>query len=430
MALPAPLSLTLYRGLTGVFAGIAPLWLAVRAAGGKEIWSRRGERYGRDESMRPAGPLIWCHAASVGESLTLLPLLAALLEDRNRKVLLTTGTVTSARLMAERLPAGAFHRFVPLDHGPWVRRFLDHWRPDAILWTESELWPNTLAEIAARNIPAALINGRLSDRAFHGWERRRGFAQYILHAFRLVLGQSPEDARRFSALGASNVHAAGNLKLAATPLPADDAALAAFAAGIEGRKTWLAASIHPGEDEIVAATHRTLRPRHPGLLTVIVPRHPPKAADMAATCTEAGLAVARRSRDEPIVSGTDVYIADTIGELGLFYRACDPVFVGKSLAVGGGQNPAEPALMGRAIVLGPDMGNFRDMTAALLAAGAAAQVATAAALTDKIDALLTDTAARKRQGETARAFMAAHGRALADTLAHLAPLLAAPAQLR
>jgi 3-deoxy-D-manno-octulosonic-acid transferase len=419
-----------YRGLTGILAGVAPAWLALRAFAGKEEWPRRGERYGLDQTSRPAGQLIWCHAASVGESLTLLPLISALLKDQNRKILVTTGTVTSAKLMAERLLDGAFHRYVPLDFGPWVRRFLDHWQPDVILWTESELWPNILAEIAARKIPAALINGRLSDKAFNGWQRRPGLARHLLDAFPLVLAQSPEDARRFMALGAADVRATGNLKLAADPLPVDSAALAAFTAMIAGRKVWLAASIHPGEDQIAAEVHRALKSAHPGLLTVVVPRHPPKAAEMATHFANAGLRTALRSRAAPVTADVDIYIADTMGELGLFYRACPLVFVGKSLAVGGGQNPAEPALMGCAVVLGADMSNFRDMTTALLAAGAAVQVGTTGALTEAIDTLLKDIAARTRQGENGRAFMADHGRALEETLAGLAPLLATRRQIR
>ncbi|TAL04002.1 MAG: 3-deoxy-D-manno-octulosonic acid transferase [Rhodospirillaceae bacterium] len=426
------LELALYRGLTRALAVAAPFWLAGRTVSGKEDWSRRRERYGLDSAERPAGSVVWCHAASVGESLTLLPLLTAILDDKNAcsaspwHVVVTTGTVTSAALMSERLPPGAVHRFNPLDHRPWVARFLDHWRPDVILWTESELWPNTLSEIAARRIPAALINARLSDKALRGWRRWPGLANFLLSAFQLILAQSPDDARRFEDLGATDVRVTGNLKLAAEALPADPKALTAVTEMIAGRPAWLAASIHPGEDAIAAQLHRMLKANHPGLLTIVVPRHPPKAPEMIATLAKAGLRVACRSHGERVAPDTDVYVADTVGELGVFYRACDLVFMGKSLAVGGGQNPAEAALLGCALVLGPDMSNFRDMTQALRKADAAVQVASAADLTQTIDRLLRDSVARRRLGDNARAFMAAQGRALAETLTALAPLLAHP----
>jgi len=429
MARPFPLRL--YSVFTQLFALCAPVWLWWRARLGKEDPTRRGERYGLDNTPRPAGRVVWCHAASVGESLTLLPLLTALLKDqtpgeRQWHAVVTTGTVTSAQLMAERLPSGAVHRYVPLDHGPWVRRFLDHWRPDAVLWMESELWPTALCEIAARRIPAALINARLSDKAFRGWQRWPGVARHLLGAFQLVLAQSVEDGRRFQKLGAPDVRVTGNLKLATAPLPAAPDAVAAFTAMIAGRAVWLAASIHPGEDTIAAQVHRDLKGAVPHLLTVIVPRHPAKGVEMAAAIGTVGLHAACRSQGEPVTAGTDVYVADTLGELGVFYRACDLVFMGKSLAVGGGQNPAEAALMGCALVLGPDMSNFRDMTTALCRAEAAIQVMSAAGLTSEIGRLLQDGPMRRRLGENARAFMTAEGGSLDETRRALAPIFAGP----
>jgi 3-deoxy-D-manno-octulosonic-acid transferase len=268
-----------------------------------------------------------------------------------------------------------------------------------------------------------MVNGRLSDKAVAGWQRWPAFSQRLMRAFTLVLAQSQEDARRFQGLGAPTVRTTGNLKLAASPLPADDDAVAALRADIAGRAVWLAASIHPGEDAIAARVHTSLKEKHLGLLTVIVPRHPNKAADMATTCQGLGLTVSIRSRGEPVVQETDVYMADTMGELGLFYRGCDLVFMGKSLAVGGGQNPAEPALMGCAVVLGADMSNFRDMTEELCQAGAAAQVASADELTATLDRLLTDTVERHAMGDKARTFMAAEGRSLVETQTALAPFL-------
>lgn len=412
----------LYAALTAAAAPVLDIWLARRRARGKELAGRIEERRGRATQARPAGKLIWFHGASVGECLSLLPLVTEV-AARGVQVLVTSGTVTSAALLAERLPAGAIHQFIPLDRAAWANRFLDHWRPDGVIWAESELWPNLLAAIAARKIPAALVNGRLSDRAFDGWRKWPGFAAETLAAFGLILAQSETDRARFAQLGTKDVRISGNLKLAAPPLPADDGALQAVRALIGDRPCWLAASIHPGEDYVAGAVHRELAPHHPGLLTVIIPRHPERGPEMAAVMAKVGLTAARRAAGEAPTAATQVYIADTMGELGLFYRAAPLVFLGKSLAVGGGQNPAEPAALGCALVLGPDMSNFRAVTEELLASDAAIQVADGAALAEAADALLQDRTRRDTLAANARAMMARHQGAVAETLRHIAPLL-------
>jgi 3-deoxy-D-manno-octulosonic-acid transferase len=304
-----------------------------------------------------------------------------------------------------------------------VRRFLDHWRPDLVLWTESDLWPNTLMEIGRRRVPLVLLNARLSDKAARGWQRWPGFARDVMTPFTLVLAQSDVDAQRFRVLGAANVRAQGNLKLAAPPLPFDAALLASLRAEIKGRPVWLAASIHPGEDAIAAEVARTLAPRFPGLLTLIVPRHTEKGRAMAQVMT--GLRSALRSETKVIAADVDVYVADTMGEIGLFFRLSEIVFMGKSLAVGGGQNPAEPALIGCALVLGSDMSNFREMTAELLRAGAAVQVSDTARLTEAVGALLEDADRRTGMIGAGQGVMRHHANAVKDTLAALAPYLAA-----
>ena len=427
--LPRPLTLGVYRAATRALAPVVPAWLERRVRRGKEDPQRLSERFGMAGAPRPSGGLVWCHAASVGESLAILGVIGAL-RARGLAVVLTTGTVTSAAMMAERLPAGAIHQFVPLDHAAWAARFLDHWRPQAVLWSESELWPNTLGEIAARGIPAFLVNARISDKAFRGWSRWPRTARAVLSAFTTVIAQSSEDARRFALLGAEHVVASGNLKLAAEPLPNDVAAVSALKDAIDTRPAWLAASIHPGEDAVVAQVHRALARTHPDVLTLVAPRHPEKADTMAETFASAGLAVARRSATQPSAPGPHIYLADTLGELGVLYRACDLVVMGKSFAVGGGQNPAEPAKLGCAVICGPDMSNFRELTADLVNAGAVSVVADADALTARLSALLSDPAARRTQSENGARFMAAGAAALAETLAILEPALANPLDCR
>lgn len=417
--------LTLYRAATEVGAPLIHLFLARRRARGKEDGARFAERFGFAGRPRPADALIWMHAASVGESLSLLPLIERALADRaDAQVLLTTGTVTSARLMAERLPRGAFHQYVPVDRALYVRRFLDHWRPHLVIWAESEFWPNLVSEPAARGIPMVLVQGRVSDSSFAGWRRAPGFIRDLLAGFALALAQTEEDARRLRTLGVRDARCLGNLKFAAPPLPADAAELARLEALIGGRRRWLAASTHPGEEEIAAAVHQRLAPAHPGLLTIIVPRHAERGAAIAALLAARGLAVARRSGGETITPATEVYLADTTGELGLFYRLSEIAFVGKSLVAPGGQNALEAARLGCAVVQGPHVANFAEMTRRMAAAGAAIEVADAAALGVAVGRLLDDESERAQRIKAAQRFAGAEAHVLDQVMAAIAPYLA------
>ena len=379
------------------------LLLARRVRRGKEIAARLGERRGLATLPRPAGRLMWLHAASVGETISVLPLLPALaVAAPDAAVLFTTGTVTSAELLARRMPAGRIlHQFVPLDVPRWVARFLDHWRPDAAAFVESEIWPNLLAACRARSIPTMLVNARLSPGSFANWRRMPGFARSLFGGFSRIEAQSEADAARLRALGAGVVETPGNLKFAAPPLPVAPSDLAALRALLANRPVWLAASTHPGEEAVAREAHRALAARHPGLLTVIVPRHPERGAEVAAMMT--GLAVARRALGEPPPAGPGIWVADTLGELGLFYAAIGLAFVGGSLVAHGGQNVLEPARLGCAVLVGPHTRNFAEPVAVLAAAGALAQVADGAALMEMLDALLRDPARRAAMGDAGRA---------------------------
>ncbi len=372
-----------------------------RVARGKEIAARLPERWGIEPTPRPPGRLLWLHAASVGESQSVLPVLDHLVRHPGLTVLVTTGTVTSATLLASQMgrfgPGRVLHRFVPLDVPAWAARFLDHWRPDAAAFVESELWPNLLAACRHRGIPLMLVNARMSERSMRGWARVPGFARAVLRSFDRVHPQSTADGERLLALGARSTEPAGNLKLAASPLPADPAVLAGLKRDIGNRPAWLAASTHPGEEEVAIAVHRALAPAHPGLLTIIAPRHPERGAALAQACN-----APRRSAGEGPESG-GVWIADTMGELGLLYRLATAVFVGKSLAgQSGGQNVLEPARLGCAIATGPATANFADAVRRLAAAGGLTVVADQVALTAWVDAMLRDPEACRRAGEAAR----------------------------
>lgn len=396
-----------WAGLAGVIAPGLRAMLRRRVRQGKEIAARLAEREGVDATPRPAGRLVWMHAASVGESQSVLPVIEALVAEPGVAVLITTGTVTSAALLEARIPVfGAgrvLHRFAPLDVPAWVARFLEHWRPDVAAFVESELWPNTLAACAARGVPMMLVNGRMSDRSFRRWSLVPGFARRLIGAFACVHPQSAADGARLAALGARRLEAAGNLKLAAAPLEADAAEVARLRAVLGGAPVWLAASTHAGEEAVAAAVHARLAGRHPGLVTIIAPRHPARGAALSEE-----LGVPRRSQgDDPPLGG--VWLADTMGELGLLYRVAPIVFVGRSLTASGGQNPLEPARLGCAIATGPRTGNFVDAVARLRSAGGLTVVADGEALAGWVDAMLSDPVTRAAQGSAAR--VAAQGEA-------------------
>lgn len=415
----------LAAALAGGLAPALRLWLARRARRGKEDPARLAERRGIASLPRPAGRLLWIHGASVGEARSALPLLERILARfPAAHALLTTGTLTSARMLAGALPARATHQFVPLDVPAWAGRFLDHWRPDAALWIESELWPNTLAALARRGVPSALVNARLSPASFARWQGIGAMLRPPLGAFGVVLAQSGADAQRLAALGAHAPACLGNIKFDAPLLEADPAALAALEAALAGRPRWLAASTHPGEDEVVAQAHLEAARTHPGLATILVPRHAVRGEEVAARLRAAGLAVARRGAGEPLGPGTQVYLADTMGELGLFYRLAPLAFIGKSFAVGGGQNPLEAAALDAAILSGPQVANFADIFAQLVEAGGARILSTPQELGPAVAALLADDDARARMAAEAAAVAASGRGAIERVLAALAPVLA------
>jgi 3-deoxy-D-manno-octulosonic-acid transferase len=396
-------ALALYRSAWSVASAVAPLVLRARAKRGKEDPARLGERRGIASRERPTGTLIWIHGASVGESLAALPLVSALLEKPNRHVLVTTGTVTSAQLMAERLPPRAFHQYAPLDAALSVRRFLKHWRPDLALFIESELWPNLILETRAQGVPMALINARLSERSFRGWHRAKPLARRLLSSFDECLAQDDRVADRLRALGATSVRVAGSLKADAPPLPADQNAFNAFLTALGPRPIFLAASTHPGEEEQLLQIAQDLRAPHANALTIIVPRHPARGPEIEALALARGFSVKRRGTGALPEAGTEIYIADTLGELGLFYRAAKFAFLGGSLVEHGGQNPLEPARLGIAVLTGPHTHNFEEIFEALLGAQGEGRAQNVAQLRALALGLICNPVAAARLGASAKA---------------------------
>jgi 3-deoxy-D-manno-octulosonic-acid transferase len=422
MASSLPMTLRLYRRLSAAAMPLAPVLIKRRLRQGKEDPERVGERRGVSDGPRPSGPLIWIHGASVGEVLAAAALIERL-RAMNMRVLVTSGTVTSAAVVAKRFPPDVIHQYVPYDSPRYVARFLDHWRPSLALFIESDLWPNLILASGARRVPMVLINGRMSHRSFPRWRRVLGTISALLGRFDICLAQSNADAQRFAALGARNVSTTGNLKLDVPAPPADMAKLERLMAVTRGRPIIVAASTHPGEEEVLVEVHRTLARYFPSLLTVIVPRHPDRGEAIGQMIEATRLHAALRSHGDLPTATTDIYVADTLGELGLFYRLSPVVFMGGSLVPHGGQNPIEAIKLGASIVHGPHVFNFSDVYGALDAAKGTGIADTQEALTKQLGQLLADPALRERLLRTSTGVVERLGGALERTLTALEPYL-------
>ena len=402
---------------------LLPLALSWRARRGKEDRARLGERFGLANKPRPAGRLAWVHAASVGETIAVMPLVEEL-SKAGFAVVFTSVTTTSAGIAATRLPPGAYHQFAPVDAPPLVDRFLSHWRPDLALFVESELWPTAIAKLSASRIPQVLVNARLSLRSYGGWRRFSGVARSVFGRISLCLAQSAKDAERYKVLGAPRVVVTGNLKFDVPAPNVDLEALVLFRVATAERPVWVAASTHDGEETVVAEAHRALRDRFPDLLTIIVPRHPDRGEAIQATLGSSGFGLARRSRADAIDGATEIYIADTLDELGLFYRAAPIAFLGGSLIPHGGQNPIEPLQLSCAVLHGPHVENFSDIYAAIDGCKATPMISDAPSLAKALAALLTDPQAARAHAEAVAIALRPFSGALSATMAELDPFLA------
>ena len=389
----ARMALTSYRWAGVAIYPLVGAYLTYRAAKGKEDRTRRAERFGFASAARPQGPLIWFHAASVGETNAVVPLIREM-RRRDINVVLTTGTTTSAKVAQARLGAETVHQYVPLDLKPAVGRFLDYWQPDVAIIAESEIWPMTIMELGNRHIPQVLVNARMSDRSFTRWRSRLSLAEALFENLALVIAQSDVDAERFRDLGALPVTVSGNLKVD-NDMPAHDPGqLDSYKRQIGTRKTWAAISTFEGEEMAAATVHRALKERD-GVLTIIVPRHPERSDDLEKALTEKGLKVARRTRNDPLTPETDIFLGDTIGEMGLYLRMTEVAFVGRSLFAEGGQNPLEPAMLGCAVLSGGHVQNFRDTYQKLARNGSARMVRDVEMLAKAVHYLLANDAARQ-----------------------------------
>ncbi len=370
---------------------------------GKEDVKRFNERIGKPNLPRPEGQLFWMHGASVGESLSMLPLIDKLLRTYPQAyVMVTTGTTTSAELMGKRLPERAFHQYIPIDNPKFTRRFVKYWHPEAVLWFESDLWPAMLSAVKRKNIPLILMNGRISNRSFKRWQQFDFICKELLSCFSYCLGQSDEDAHRLKVLGAKKAECLGNLKYAGLPLPVDEEKKKQLLSEIGGRTIWLASSTHDDEEMKIARFHGEIKKEFPDLLLIIAPRHPNRGEEIQRQIREQlQLNVALRSANEPIGSKTDIYIANTIGEMGLWYSICPLVFIGGSLIPHGGQNFMEPSRCHDAVIVGPYMHNFTDAMNRALKADAVTQVNNVMELSNQVGLMLENNQLLKEKQQKA-----------------------------
>ena len=367
--------------------------LSRRVRQGKEDPERLSERMGVASLPHPSGALVWIHVASVGEAQSIMSLVNLML-DQNKQlnILVTSVTRTSAGILAEKLPPRAFHQYAPIDHPDWIRKFLDYWQPNLALWVESELWPTMLTFLKKRHIPAALLNAHMSPTSYRNWKRAPAFARKLLSVFLVILAQSKQDAEFYSEFNSHSVTVTDNIKYAAKPLTYDEASYSRLSSAIQNRPVWLYASSHDGEEELAAQTHKILSDRFPGLLTIIAPRHPNRRDDVLKTIENKGLKASLRGDNKALPSDDDqVYIVDTMGELGLLYKLSPLAVVGRSFSSdgGGGHNPIEPALLDCAVLHGPNIQNSQELYDEMDASGAALLIPSADDLAPTVGDLLS-----------------------------------------
>ena len=380
--------------------------------------ARIEERKGHATQPRPKGPLLWFHAASVGESLSVLALITRMGEMRPElSFLVTSGTATSAALVARRLPPRTLHQYAPLDAAKPLDRFLKHWQPDAALFVESELWPQMIVRSFDAGIPLALVNARLSNTSLTNWGKRPKTFRMILSRFEILLTQTKAMGVALIKAGADpqKVQGGTDLKSTSVPLPVDPKLSAQLHKTFGNRPVWVAASTHDGEEEIVLQAHKTLLNYFPDLCLILAPRHPERGGAVQQFTQDAGLTHRRRS-DGQDAGDAQVYLADTMGELGNWYDIGKFVFLGGSLSDIGGHNPYEVAQAGLPVITGPFVRNFDETYDSLTKLGGSVTAASAHEIAAQAAKWLQDVQALKTASQAAEQFVLADTETL-DTVA-------------
>ncbi len=419
----------LYRQLTYMGGCLFALLLIIRKNKGRESTTRYIEKKAVISQKRPKGKLLWIHGASVGEAQSALILIKKIIKDYpNTNILITTGTLTSAQLMSKALPKNALHQFYPLDHPKWVKNFLNHWKPNAILWMESELWPNMLYEIRKSNIPAILVNARLSDKSFKIWKIFPKFSKNILSSFNKILCQTSKDKNKFDQIGAFKTIVTDNLKYSSAPLVFNKNDLGKIIKSIGNREIWLYASTHEGEEEIAHIIHKKLKKDFPKILTIIVPRHPERRDDIKNNCSLYNLKTTYRGVNKILPKNDDdIYVVDTLGELGLFYKISPIAVIGRSLSNdgGGGHNPIEAAQLNCAVIHGCNIQNLQQIYDNMDEEGAAIMVENSKQLYKTIKNLIKDKSELKKLESKALEFANKKTHVIDNVMKELEPVLSA-----
>lgn len=413
-----------YRRTTQLLQPFATVILRLRERRGKEDPARRLERLGVPTLKRHDSPVIWVHAASVGEVNSAVPLIKAIGKQRpDLSFLLTTGTASSARSVASQLPDRTSHQFLPLDAPRFIGRFLDYWKPCIGVFVEQEIWPNLVTETHRRGIAMAIVNGRMSERSYVRWRKRADMARFLFSKFDLVLAQNEIFASRLKSLGATSVRDIGNIKIDAPPPPVDDEKRRSLVGALRDRERFLAASTHDGEERLIGEAHRTLAKAFPRICTIIAPRHPERGTAIEQQLVHDGFKVSRRSRGELPAPETQIYLADTLGELGTLYATCDVAFIGGSIVPRGGQNPIESVRHDSVVLVGPHRFNFEDFYGALFAQDAALAVSNAADIAQVVGQLLTDRSRHREINNNAQTALRGLTGGLDRAVLALLPLL-------
>ncbi|MCZ2328107.1 lipid IV(A) 3-deoxy-D-manno-octulosonic acid transferase [Bartonella sp. F02] len=421
MELKVRVAFFIYRMISFCLQPLVSFYFLLCSVCRKEERKRQKERLGKSCKLRPQSPLIWFHAASIGETFALFSLINYILSLKIN-VLLTTGTMTSSTLAKQYFGNRLIHQYAPLDLELTMRRFIQHWKPDLVVVCESEIWPFRIQELAKRRIPQIIVNAHMSERSFKAWQKQFTFAKHIFKHIDMVIGQNERDIAHYRALGVKSVALSGNLKADVFPV-VDQALFTRYRNAVKNRPVWAAVSTHEGEEKIAFEVHKILKKYLPNLLTIIVPRHPERSEDILKEYSDGSLHFVRRSSNTIPNANTDILFGDTIGEMGLFLRLAQVAFIGKSLCEYGGHNPLELAVLGTAILTGPHVSNFQDMFEQFLSRDAARVVTNSQQLADQVYKFLTNEELRQKMVE--RAYAVANGMtgALERTLKELEPFL-------
>ena len=417
----------LYKKITSLSAPILSLLLKQRLRTGKENSKRYIEKKGIASIERPSGNLIWIHAASVGEAQSALILVNNIIQKyKTISILITTGTVTSSNVISDKLPKRAFHQFYPLDHPDWVKKFLTHWTPDGVIWIESELWPNMLSQIKKRKIPSILVNARMSEKSYKSWKHVRGMIESMLETFDIILCQDKRDEQRYTALGSKKTVVTDNLKYSASPLPYDKQNYNVILQSIGNRTVWLYASTHKGEEHLACEMHKRLKTHFPDLLTIIVPRHPERRNEIKEQLDKTSLYIKFRGGKRTVPEkNDDIYVVDTLGELGLFYQLVSIAMIGRSFSDdgGGGHNPIEAALLNCAVIYGPNIQNLQSIYEDMNAKDAALCVTTHDKLYQTLKSLLSNPDEMNKQKNNALRFAMSKNNVINTVMPYIDELL-------